>query len=342
MARRTRKTLWTRSFGRTLGAFGRASWRNGVRAMADATARALRPAVAPAKKVRAAKLGPSHWVTGVAVGATGARRYRLCIPPLAQPAAPLPLLVMLHGCDQDATGFARSTRLQALAARDGFMLLFPEQERLANPHRCWNWFDLRAGRAHAEAASIVAAIDQACATHGADRARVAVAGLSAGACMAALLGVRYPERFKAVAMHSGVGPGAARSTATALAAMQARRAPSLPLGNTSPLPPLLVIQGDADPVVRPANGRAAAELWADAADARAGLPRTVQRGARRAMTVTDFKRHGHTVATLCEVAGLGHAWSGGAASEPYGDASGPDASRLILAFAARQFMLGDA
>jgi len=34
---------------------------------------------------------------------------------------------------------------------------------------------------------------------------------------------------------------------------------------------------------------------------------------------------------------LGHAWSGGAAKQPFSDALGPDASRMAWAFAARQF-----
>ena len=55
------------------------------------------------------------------------------------------------------------------------------------------------------------------------------------------------------------------------------------------------------------------------------------------MAVTDFKAGRSTVASLVEVPQLGHAWSGGAASHPYGDAKGPDASRMAWAFAARQF-----
>jgi poly(3-hydroxybutyrate) depolymerase len=37
------------------------------------------------------------------------------------------------------------------------------------------------------------------------------------------------------------------------------------------------------------------------------------------------------------VAGLGHAWSGGAAGQPYSDPKGPDAARMVWAFALRQF-----
>ena len=252
--------------------------------------------------------------------------------------ASLPLLVMLHGCDQDAAAFARSTRMQAIAAREKFLLLFVEQDRLANPHGCWNWFDTRSSRAAAEAASIVAVVEQVCTRHAGDPARVAIAGLSAGASIAAYVALHHPDRFKAVAMHSGVAPNTASSTATAIAAMQGRREPRSLAAGTAP-PPLLVIQGCSDAIVRASNGRAAATLWADTAGASAGAPRTVQRGARRAMTVTDFKQRGQIVAALCEVAGLGHAWSGGAANQRYTDPTGPDASRLIWAFAARRFAL---
>jgi poly(3-hydroxybutyrate) depolymerase len=109
------------------------------------------------------------------------------------------------------------------------------------------------------------------------------------------------------------------------------------LALNSGLPPLLVIQGSIDRVVRASNGLAAARLWAEATGARASAPRNVQRGTRRAMALTDFKLRGRVAATLCEVAGLGHAWSGGAASQSYGDPTGPDATRMVWSFATKQF-----
>ena len=38
---------------------------------------------------------------------------------------------MLHGCGQDAKGFAASTRMNRVAARERFMVLYLEQDRLA-------------------------------------------------------------------------------------------------------------------------------------------------------------------------------------------------------------------
>jgi poly(hydroxyalkanoate) depolymerase family esterase len=231
--------------------------------------------------------------------------------------------------------------MNRIAMRERFLVLYPEQDRLANGQGCWNWFDTRTGRAHGEAALIMKAIDQVCLLYPADRARVAIAGLSAGASMAALLGARHPERFKAVVMHSGIPPGTAHSTLSALGAMHGHRTPpplkSTPVTAAAHWPPLLVIHGSADAVVSPHNGHAAAQVWADAAGARVGTARSMQRGKRYPMSVTDFKRKGSTVATLVTIQRLGHAWSGGAASRPFSDGQGPDASRMAWAFAAKQF-----
>jgi poly(hydroxyalkanoate) depolymerase family esterase len=324
---------WTRTLERGLASLTRRAVGSGQRVLKLA----LRPAVAKHKPPP----GAGDWIAGVALGATGARRYRLYRPPDVALGERLPLLVMLHGCSQDAATFAASTGMNRIAARQRFLVLYPEQDRLANAQGCWNWFDTDTGRAYAEAALIMHAIDQVALLYPVDRARVAIAGLSSGASMAALMVTRHPGRFKAVVMHSGIPPGTAHSGLSAMAAMNGHRA-TLPLAAT-PLtmaahwPPLLVIHGSADTVVSPHNGRAAVSTWAAAAGAKPSPPRSVQRGRRHPMTVTDFKRRGSTVATLVEVDRLGHAWSGGAAREAFSDGQGPDASRMVWAFAARQF-----
>jgi hypothetical protein len=98
-----------------------------------------------------------------------------------------------------------------------------------------------------------------------------------------------------------------------------------------------VIHGITDHVVALSNGTEAARLWAEIEGAKPGVMRPVQRGARHAMKVTDYRAPGRLVATLCEVSGLGDAWSGGAASQSYNDPKGPDAARMIWSFAAKRF-----
>jgi len=360
MVKRLRTASWARVFERSMTALARSGLKAArqtvrqalkatppkkrVAAKASKPAKPTKPAVARQPRQPAAQPG---WTTGVALGAAGARRYALFRPPGVAAGEQLPLLVMLHGCGQDAKSFAQSTRMNTVAAREGFMVLYPEQDRLANPQGCWNWFDTTTGRAVQEAALILRAIDQVCLLHAADRDRVAIAGLSAGASMAALVVARHPGRFKAVVMHSGVAPGTAHSTLSALGAMQGRRStrpldkplPTAPLATHTPWPPLLVIHGSADRVVSARNGQAAAQQWAHAAGARASPARNVRRGERFPMTVADYKNKGRLAVTRVEVAGLGHAWSGGAAKLPYGDSRGPDASRMVWAFVNKQFLM---
>ena len=160
-------------------------------------------------------------------------------------------MVMLHGCGQDAKSFALATRMNRIAARERFLVLYPEQDRLANAQGCWNWFDTRSGRAYGEAELIMRAIDQVCLLYRVDRARIAVAGLSAGASMAALLVTRHPGRFRAVMMHSGIPPGTADSTLSAVSAMHGHRAArplvATPATMAASWPPLMVIHGGGGP-----------------------------------------------------------------------------------------------
>lgn len=373
MARRRRGGGWLSLWQDSMSSLARSALRTGQKAAAQGLKASLAaaaprprrartgpampltaaPSAAPARPARAApRPAPAGRAGNAAplrarqvVGPAGRRALWLALPAggPARPRPRWPLLLMLHGCGQTALSFAASTRMHRLATREGCCVLYAEQDRHAHPQACWRWYDTRSGSAQAEAATLLAAVDRLIRDGTVDPRRVAVAGLSAGAGMAALLGSLYPGRFAAVVMHSGVAPGAAHSTATALSAMMGRRAPWLApagvqaAGAAEPWPALLVIQGLADRVVAASNGEAAAAAWAARAGAVAGTVRVLQRGGRHAMRLTDYRRRGRLRARLCEIEGLGHAWSGGAASQPYGDPLGPDATRLAWRFVAHQF-----
>ena len=141
-------------------------------------------------------------------------------------------------------------------------------------------------------------------------------------------------------MHSGIAPGVAHSSSGAVKAMLGQNISKSPLPAIAPqvkLPPLLVIHGTADHVVAPMNGAEAAIRWAEREGAVASKPRKVQRGARYPATIVDYRNARRLVATYCRIDGLGHAWSGGAPGHLYSDPKGPDASRLIWSFVAKQF-----
>ncbi|RYF63433.1 MAG: PHB depolymerase family esterase, partial [Comamonadaceae bacterium] len=281
MARRSSTSALTRAYQRNLKALTKATLKSTKRIAGQVT-RQVTGAVA---KQRKPPPGAGDWIAGLAMGPGGTRGYHLYRPPGLKPAPgeKLPMVVMLHGCGQTGRDFAASTRMNRIASRERFLVLYPEQDRLHHPQGCWNWYETRSGQADREAATLMVAIDQVSLLYLVDRAQVAVVGLSAGAGMAALLATRYPNRFAAVAMHSGVAPGAAQSTASAIGAMQGRRAPAITatavgkamgaaaVGTT--LPPLLVLHGDSDSVVAASNAASAAAVWAAATGSRPGVER---------------------------------------------------------------------
>ena len=338
MAARPRKSAWSRSVNKVFKSMTKTAMRVGTQALKESLRAA--PLGAKPAAARKARQRSTNWTSGIAIGAAGPRRYWLYKPPGVRRNEHLPLLVMLHGCGQDAEALAASSRMNRVAARERFFVLYPEQDRLANVQGCWNWYDTRSGRAQAEENSINAAIEQICQSQPVDRNRVALAGISAGAGMAVLLATHHPGRFRAIAMHSGIAPGVAHSSVGAIKAMFGQGAtpsPLPPIPADVRLPALLVIHGAADHVVVTANGREAALRWGERVGAGASKPRKMQRGARYAATITDYRKSGRLVATLCEVDTLGHAWIGGAAGQPFSDPKGPDASRMIWSFVAKKF-----
>src|SRR5690606_29203712 len=185
---------------------------------------------------------------------SGQRSYKLYVPPQAGDRL-LPLVVMLHGCKQDADDFAAGTAMNEAAREQGFYVLYPVQSRRSNPQKCWNWFKhnhQQAGRG--EPAILAAMTREVIGTHQIDPHRVYVAGLSAGGAMAAILASEYPDLYAAAGMHSGLAPGIASDLPSALAAMKGD-------GNLSPTHkasgvPTIVFHGDKDGTVHPANAEA--------------------------------------------------------------------------------------
>lgn len=186
---------------------------------------------------------------------------------------PAPVVVVLHGCTQNAAVYDHGSGWSTLADRHGFILLFPEQQRANNPMLCFNWFSVEdTGRGSGEAASIRSMIDGVARLHDVDPRRVFVTGLSAGGAMASVMLAAYPEIFAAGAILAGVAYGCATDVGQAFDCMSGRSQGSADeLGRSvrrasnhqGPWPRVQVWQGGADHTVVPSNGDAIVRQWVD-------------------------------------------------------------------------------
>jgi poly(hydroxyalkanoate) depolymerase family esterase len=228
--------------------------------------------------------------------------------------ASAPLVVVLHGCTQNAAGYDQGSGWSRLADRHGFALLFPEQTRANNPNLCFNWYTANdSQRGMGEPASIRAMVDAMCRQYSIDPKRIFVTGLSAGGAMASVMLATYPELFSGGAIIAGIPYGCASGVAEAFQCMGGRaQADTAELAGhvrrASPhkgaWPRISVWQGSEDRTVMPSNADAIVRQWA----AIHGLPsepsrtETVEGYPRRVWTGPD----GKTIIEQYEVTGMAH------------------------------------
>ena len=268
-------------------------------------------------------------------------------------ASPRPLVVMLHGCKQSATDFATSTRMNQLAERKGFAVLYPQQSPTADSHRCWHWYKRATQQGGGDVRLIAAMIRQVQEKHRLDASRTYVAGLSAGAGLAAILALRHPQLIAAAGLHSAPVYGTADSPMSGFQAMQHGSAKSsrdtareFCAGEPQfPGMPVVLIHGKSDPVVRRVNMDQLTAQFAiiDAPFITSDQPvlrrypgRSGGRSPRHAFNTSTYYAGKRPELVSCEIDSLGHAWSGGDGSVAFSSPAGPDATLLMWTFFARQ------
>ena len=280
----------------------------------------------------------------------GARSYKLYVPQRSSNVSAA-MVVMLHGCTQSADDFAAGTRMNQLAEEHGFLVVYPEQSAQANPSKCWNWFMAQdQARDTGEPAVIAGIVRDVAARHGVDTRRIFVAGLSAGAAMAVILGETYPELFAAVGAHSGLPYASAHDIPSAMAAMKGgrsglrgttacARAAGASCKKAAHAKPIIVFHGDRDHTVQQGNGaeivRQAMDAYRSSMGADGLLTSTQQAsapGGRSYSRTIHADAKGQSQIESWTVHGAGHAWSGGDAAGSYTDHTGPDASAEMVRF----------
>jgi len=303
-------------------------------------------------------MADAGWISGTAQAEGGSRHYKIWAPATLEKGKASPLLMMLHGCTHDAEDTAEISGMNEIAEANQFIVVYPEQSRLANLMKCWNWFDPKHQARNAGEPSILAAvIDKVRSNHNVDPDRIYLAGVSAGGAMASILGATYPDLFAAIAVIAGAQFKAATSVSEGLAAMgrggpdpaqQGQLAFEAMRGGLARRKrwrmPVIVFHGMADARVIPANAEQAIAQWSRTNACLAAA--CSENGFVLTETVVDgqvpdgyaYQKHiyleadGRLLMEKWLVQGLGHAWSGSPKASKYGDPKGPNASAEIWRF----------
>lgn len=221
------------------------------------------------------------------------------------------LVIFLHGCTQNGELLAEQSGFVALAKKNDFMLLIPQQSEKNNVKSCFNWFsEIDNEKNKGENLSLYNMI-----IYFREKTQVNniyIAGVSAGGAMASVMLVNYPELFTSAAIISGLPYPCANNLTKAISCMR-----NGPLQGASFLtkeaikqqnkkaswPTLSIWVGDNDKVVNPINSTILAKQWI-------GLfnkPLTVVKTQTESFSHTLWKDNNqHGVVELFEMNELGH------------------------------------
>lgn len=232
-----------------------------------------------------------------------------------------PLVLVLHGCTQDANSYSNESGWNDLADDYKFYIIYAEQPSANNSSKCFNWFESGdQNRGFGEAASLKSMIDYMKSNYSIDANRVFVTGFSAGGAMSTVMLGAYPEVFASGAVMSGLPYDVATGSTQAFQAMfgNVNLSPSQ-LGNrvrngsnhTGPWPTVASFHGTSDFTVYYMNETEIMEQWTNVqgidqtpeVDDAAYLgnstvrKREYQDGSGNPLVVTySFASMGHTIA----------------------------------------------
>jgi poly(hydroxyalkanoate) depolymerase family esterase len=293
------------------------------------------------------------YLSGSFTNDAGSREYKLFVPS-GYKGQHVPLVVMLHGCGQNPDDFAAGTKMNSIAERENFLVLYPAQSVEANTDKCWNWFEpAHQERGKGEPSLIAGMTQSIISKYKIDANKVYIAGMSAGGAMTTLVGASYPDIFAAIGVGAGLEYKAANDLLSAVAAMetggpdpnQQGGLAYLNMGSAARVLPTILFHGDADLVVNVVNAHQTIAQWAQTSDyADDGLDNDSVSDLTASITQGkveggyEYDKYvyqnskGKSIMEKWIVKTMGHKWSGGSTSGSHTDPKGPDASEEMIRF----------
>lgn len=244
-------------------------------------------------------------VTGFGSNPGNLRMFRYTPPGLP---GGRPVVVAMHGCTQNAAGYAAGTGWMRLADTYEFSVVFPQQQTANNMNACFNWFEAGDTRRDSgEALSVKQMVDRTKRDNGSTSAYVS--GLSAGSGMTSAMLAAYPDVFSGGGVIAGLPYGCADSVSSAFTCMSpgvgkspkewgAKVRAAFP-AYSGPRPKVSIWHGTTDSTVKPMNATELMEQFTDA------------NGTDQTPDTTDtvggypHRVYGGTVETY-QITGMGH------------------------------------
>ena len=223
-----------------------------------------------------------------------------------------PVVVLLHGCTQDAAGYFNNSGWRKYADQWGFALILPQTSTANQSYKCFTWYEnADISRGQGEAASIRNMVGYAVSNQGADASRVYVSGLSAGGAMTAVMLAAYPDVFKAGSIGAGVPYKCATSMA-GTSACQYTGVDKSPAdwgnlvrgaysGYSGPYPRVAIWHGTSDSTVVPVNAVESRDQWTNVR----GVSQTPT-GRQTLTGGTALEIYGNNDVRLYRISGMGH------------------------------------
>lgn len=272
-----------------------------------------------------------------------------------------PLLVALHGCGTTPASLEEATELDALAHREGLVVVYPDSTVDDAEVNCFRAASLPAleTRTTGDAAALAALTRAVAAQFHADATRIYLLGMSGGAIEAAMLGPLFPDLYAASALHSGIGyghggAGCLKQYVSTLTPTQMASSAFAAQGSFRRLLPSIVFHGTADQTVAYQCGRESTEqvrLMNNLTLQALGSTSRLSAAPTHSLTSTAGSKQGLTwvreswelpgnrcpVLQMWSVQGMDHRWSGEPHPDPLpGDGfGGPSATTYLWDFLSR-------
>jgi len=272
----------------------------------------------------------------------GSRRrdYLVHVPPFHSRQPYMPLVMVLHGCDQNHVDMQAITRFDELADRHGFVVVYPfitgyRGMRLRN---CWGWWrEQEITRGRGEVEDLWRIVNSVRRSYRIDPDRIHVTGLSSGAAMAVAMAVAHSGKIASCAAVAGVAYAESmwalgrypkvKSVGATVADMKRAMGP-----NQRPTP-LFIAHSANDHVVGLPAAQKLRDSWIECfgLDRRNAEVTSGEHGDRPWSLTGYATKDGASALAYLVFEGYAHGWYGGA-SGPYSVPDAPDVSRMIWSF----------